>query len=250
MTAGALADPGRLPHADRRRPQRRRPALAEPRGDVRPRPGPEGGDAGDGRPTPTTCWSRRSRDPNPVVFVENRRLYGDARRRSARIRCRSARRASRAPATTSPSSPGARCCATASRRPRSCSRLARGDRPALAGAARHGHGGRVGAQRTGRLLIVHEAVQDFGAGAEIAARIARRAVRRAARARCAAWARRRCRCPSARSSRRSLLPGSEVDRRSRRSPEGGELAYGQLEMLSIPPPPEESTPGPPWSAAA
>jgi acetoin:2,6-dichlorophenolindophenol oxidoreductase subunit beta len=27
-------------------------------------------------------------------------------------------------------------------------------------------------RRTGRLLIVHEAVQDFGAGAEIAARVA------------------------------------------------------------------------------
>ena len=40
------------------------------------------------------------RDPNPVVFVENRRLYVDARRRPRPSRCRSARRGSPAPART------------------------------------------------------------------------------------------------------------------------------------------------------
>ena len=111
------------------------------------------------------------RDPNPVVFIENRRLYGmrgDARRRT---RCRSARPASRAPARTSRSSPGGRCCATASPRPRQATlslevidlrSLVPLDMDTVLASVR----------KTGRLLIVHEAVQDFGAGAEIAARVA------------------------------------------------------------------------------
>ena len=52
------------------------------------------------------------------------------------------------------------------------------------------------ADRTGRLLIVHEAVQDFGAGAEIAAR-AGEALYDVLRVRSAASARPPCRCRSA-----------------------------------------------------
>ena len=55
MTAGALAGPDRVPHPDGRGAQRRRPALAEPRGDARPRPRAEGRDARRPSPTPMTC---------------------------------------------------------------------------------------------------------------------------------------------------------------------------------------------------
>ena len=110
------------------------------------------------------------RDPNPVVFIENRRLYATARR--GRGRPAAARPGAGRPrrARRSRSSPGARWCAVPGGR--------RGERPAslevidlrslvpldLETVVES-------VRRTGRLLIVHEAVQDFGAGAEIAARV-------------------------------------------------------------------------------
>ena len=147
MTAGALC---RSRSSSARRPGAGRSAGAQHSQSLEAWfahvPGPEGGDAGDGRPTLTTCWSTSVRDPNPVVFVENRRLYGmrgDARATTplplgkARVA-----RAGDGVTVVTWGQMLRDCLAAAEERPR----LARGGRPALAGAARHGDGGRVGAQ--------------------------------------------------------------------------------------------------------
>ncbi len=120
------------------------------------------------------------RDPNPVVFVENRRLYGTQGRH--RRRPAAARQGPRRPRGRrrhrrhlGPDAAGL------PRRRRGRRRLARGDRPALAGAARHGHDLRLGAEdrpAPDRPRGGH----DFGAGAEIAARVGDRALRRIANA--------------------------------------------------------------------
>ncbi|HEX4760612.1 MAG TPA: transketolase C-terminal domain-containing protein, partial [Thermoleophilaceae bacterium] len=110
------------------------------------------------------------RDPNPVLFVENRRLYGmrgAPDEDSLRLgRARVARegsdltvvtwgqtlRDSLAAAETSP----------LSLEVVDLRSLVPLDMETVIASAR----------KTGHLLIVHEAVQDFGAGAEIAARVA------------------------------------------------------------------------------
>ena len=115
-------------------------------------------------------------DPNPVVFIENRLLYGRRdRSRRPTTSCRSARRRSCGRAPTSPSS---RCRGWCTRRSPPRSELA-GDgisvevidlrtvAPLDLGPVLES------VHRTSRLLIAHEAVVPFGIGAEIAATVAR-----------------------------------------------------------------------------
>jgi pyruvate/2-oxoglutarate/acetoin dehydrogenase E1 component len=109
------------------------------------------------------------RDPNPVVFVENRRLYG---MRGAPDdgplplgRARVARRGDDVTVVTWGQTLRD-CLAAAQAGPASLEvidlrSLVPLDMDAVLESTR----------RTGRLLVVHEAVQDFGAGAEIAARV-------------------------------------------------------------------------------
>ena len=49
-------------------------------------PGPEGGGAVVGAPTPRACCKAAIRDPNPVIFLENEILYGQQLRGARRIR--------------------------------------------------------------------------------------------------------------------------------------------------------------------
>jgi pyruvate/2-oxoglutarate/acetoin dehydrogenase E1 component len=124
------------------------------------------------------------RDPNPVVFVENRRLYAMRESNSEHLH----------------SSPPGRQGQEAERLPLGKARVARAGedvtvvtwgqmlREALKAAEQADSSLEVidlrslapldmdtviaSVQKTQRLLIVHEAVQDFGGGAEIAARVA------------------------------------------------------------------------------
>jgi len=110
------------------------------------------------------------RDPNPVVFVENRRLYGmKGQADDAPLPLGKARVARSGEDVT---------VVTWGQMLRECLKAADGagvslevvdlrslvplDMDTVLASVR----------RTGRLLVVHEAVQDFGAGAEIAARVA------------------------------------------------------------------------------
>ena len=110
------------------------------------------------------------RDPNPVVFIENRRLYGmRGSLGEAPLPLGKARIAREGEELTVVTwGQQLRECLAAAE---SCSvslevvdlrSLAPLDTETVVGSVR----------KTGRLLVVHEAVQDFGAGAEIAARIA------------------------------------------------------------------------------
>jgi pyruvate/2-oxoglutarate/acetoin dehydrogenase E1 component len=110
------------------------------------------------------------RDPNPVVLVENRRLYGMRGETGVDpLPLGRARVASEGDDVTVVTwGQSLRECLTATEAAdaslevidlRSLVPL---DMPAVLESVR----------KTGRLLIVHEAVQDFGAGAEIAARVA------------------------------------------------------------------------------
>ncbi|MDX6589318.1 MAG: acetoin:2,6-dichlorophenolindophenol oxidoreductase subunit beta [Solirubrobacterales bacterium] len=110
------------------------------------------------------------RDPNPVVFVENRRLYatkGDVEAEPLPLgRARVARSGDDVTVVTWGQMLRT-CLAAAEEGPASLEvldmrSLVPLDMEAVLASVR----------RTGRLLIVHEAVQDFGAGAEIAARAA------------------------------------------------------------------------------
>jgi acetoin:2,6-dichlorophenolindophenol oxidoreductase subunit beta len=110
------------------------------------------------------------RDPNPVVFVENRRLYaskGDVEADPLPLgRARVARAGDDVTVVTWGQMLRT-CLAAAEEGPASLEvldmrSLVPLDMEAVLASVR----------RTGRLLIVHEAVQDFGAGAEIAARVA------------------------------------------------------------------------------
>jgi pyruvate/2-oxoglutarate/acetoin dehydrogenase E1 component len=110
------------------------------------------------------------RDPNPVVFVENRRLYGMKGRTDDEPlpigRARIARPGDEVTVVTWGQSLR-ECLAAAEASPVSLEvidlrSLVPLDMETVIASAR----------RTGRLLVVHEAVQDFGAGAEIAARVA------------------------------------------------------------------------------
>jgi len=110
------------------------------------------------------------RDPNPVVFVENRRLYsakGDPDADPLPLgKARIARPGDDVTVVTW-GQMLRRCLAAADEGPASLEvidlrSLVPLDMDTVLASVR----------RTGRLLIVHEAVQDFGAGAEIAARVA------------------------------------------------------------------------------
>jgi pyruvate/2-oxoglutarate/acetoin dehydrogenase E1 component len=110
------------------------------------------------------------RDPNPVVFVENRRLYamrGDLDVDPLPLgRARVAREGADVTVVTWGQTLR-ECLAAADAGPASLEvidlrSLVPLDLETVLASVR----------RTGRLLVVHEAVQDFGAGAEIAARVA------------------------------------------------------------------------------
>ncbi len=109
------------------------------------------------------------RDPNPVVFVENRRLYGSKGDVEAEPLPLGKARVARPGADVTVLTWGQMlrtCLAAAEQGPASLEvidlrSLAPLDLETVLASVR----------RTGRLLIVHEAVQDFGAGAEIAARV-------------------------------------------------------------------------------
>jgi pyruvate/2-oxoglutarate/acetoin dehydrogenase E1 component len=109
------------------------------------------------------------RDPNPVVFIENRRLYGSKGDIDADPlplgKARVAREGEQVTVVTYGQM--LRTCLAAAEEGDSSLEvidlrsLAPLDWETITASVR----------KTGRLLIVHEAVQDFGAGAEIAARI-------------------------------------------------------------------------------
>ncbi|MFN8216003.1 MAG: alpha-ketoacid dehydrogenase subunit beta [Solirubrobacterales bacterium] len=109
------------------------------------------------------------RDPNPVVFVENRRLYASKGELAAEPLPLGSARVARAGSEVTVLTWGQMlrtCLAAAEQGPASLEvidlrSLAPLDLETVLASTR----------RTGRLLIVHEAVQDFGAGAEIAARV-------------------------------------------------------------------------------
>lgn len=110
------------------------------------------------------------RDPNPVVFVENRRLYGTKGEPGEDPLPLGKARVARGGDDVTVVTWGQmlrRCLAAAEEGPASLEvidlrSLVPLDLDTVLASTR----------RTGRLLIVHEAVQDFGAGAEIAARVA------------------------------------------------------------------------------
>lgn len=109
------------------------------------------------------------RDPNPVVFVENRRLYGSKGDIDAEPLPLGKARVARDGSDVTVLTWGQMlrtCLAAAEESAASLEvidlrSLAPLDMETILASTR----------RTGRLLIVHEAVQDFGAGAEIAARV-------------------------------------------------------------------------------
>jgi pyruvate/2-oxoglutarate/acetoin dehydrogenase E1 component len=111
-----------------------------------------------------------ARDPNPVLFVENRRLYGmkgDLGQDPLPLgRARVARAGDEVTVVTWGQSLR-ECLGAADRCPASLEVI---DLRSLAPLDMETVLASV--SRTGRLLVVHEAVQDFGAGAEIAARVA------------------------------------------------------------------------------
>jgi pyruvate/2-oxoglutarate/acetoin dehydrogenase E1 component len=109
------------------------------------------------------------RDPNPVVFIENRRLYGSKGEIDADPlplgKARVARTGDEVTVVTWGQMVRT-CLAAAADGEASLEvidlrSLAPLDMETILASVR----------KTGRLLIVHEAVQDFGAGAEIAARV-------------------------------------------------------------------------------
>jgi acetoin:2,6-dichlorophenolindophenol oxidoreductase subunit beta len=110
------------------------------------------------------------RDPNPVLFVENRRLYGMKGELGQDPlplgRARVARSGDEVTVVTWGQSLR-ECLGAADRGPVSLEVI---DLRSLAPLDMDTVLRSV--SRTGRLLVVHEAVQDFGAGAEIAARVA------------------------------------------------------------------------------
>lgn len=109
------------------------------------------------------------RDPNPVVFIENRRLYGSKGAIDADPLPLGRARVARAGEQVTVVTWGQmlRTCLAAAEEGEASLEvidlrsLAPLDMETVLDSVR----------RTGRLLIVHEAVQDFGAGAEIAARV-------------------------------------------------------------------------------
>jgi pyruvate/2-oxoglutarate/acetoin dehydrogenase E1 component len=110
------------------------------------------------------------RDPNPVLFVENRRLYGMRGRLDEAPLPLGRARVARAGDEVTVVTWGQTlrdCLTAAAQSPVSLEvidlrSLVPLDMETVLASTR----------RTGRLLVVHEAVQDFGAGAEIAARVA------------------------------------------------------------------------------
>ena len=118
-------------------------------------------------------------DPNPVIFIENRLLYGMKGPQPpadhlvpigrSRVVRAGTRRHGRVGVADGPRGGGRRRGLGRRRH------LGRGDRPANRRAARHSRPILESVAKTGRLLIAHEAVVPFGIGAEIAAVVAREA---------------------------------------------------------------------------
>ncbi|HVQ57709.1 MAG TPA: alpha-ketoacid dehydrogenase subunit beta [Solirubrobacterales bacterium] len=110
------------------------------------------------------------RDPNPVVFVENRRLYSSKGEVEAEPLPLGKARVARAGEDVTVVTWGQmlRVCLAAAEESEASLEVIdlRSLRPLDMETVL------ASARRTGRLLIVHEAVQEFGAGAEIAARVA------------------------------------------------------------------------------
>ena len=212
--------PDRLPHPDRRRPQRRRPALAEPRDDARAHPGPAGRDARhrDRRARPARRGRRgpepgRVRREPPPLRHEGRGRRGPAADRQG---ARGARRRRRDRRHLGPD---------AARVPeggRGVLGLDRGHRPALARPARHGDGPR--------------ARPSAPAGCSSSTRRSRTSApgRRSppARARSSTTS---CACP--------VQPHRRADRPHAVQP-------GARALASCPPPPPSWPPRRPWSAKA
>jgi acetoin:2,6-dichlorophenolindophenol oxidoreductase subunit beta len=109
------------------------------------------------------------RDPNPVVFVENRRLYGSKGDIDAEPLPLGRARVARAGEDVTVLTWGQMLRACLGAAEESSASLEVIDLRSLAPLDMETVLASV--RRTGRLLIVHEAVQDFGAGAEIAARV-------------------------------------------------------------------------------
>lgn len=108
-------------------------------------------------------------DPNPVVFVENRRLYGmKGRRNDAPLPIGKARTVTHGDDVT---------IVTWGQMLRECVQAADAAKSSIEVIDLRSlvpldwETVLTSAERTGRVLVVHEAVQDFGAGAEIAARV-------------------------------------------------------------------------------
>ena len=109
------------------------------------------------------------RDPNPVVFVENRRLYGSKGDIDAEPLPLGQARVARPGSDVTVLTWGQMLRASLAAAEQSSASLEVIDLRSLAPLDLETVLASV--RRTGRLLIVHEAVQDFGAGAEIAARV-------------------------------------------------------------------------------
>ena len=119
-------------------------------------------------------------DPDPVVMMEPIRLYRAAREalpdaHRAGAAGRGARAAhGRARHAGGVGRGGAR---RRSKRPKRCARRrhrGRSDRPAHAVAAGLGHAGRIASNKTGRLVVAHEAPRTGGPGGELVANLVER----------------------------------------------------------------------------
>ena len=165
--------------------QRRALPLAESRGVLLPHRRPHGRDPVDAARTRRACCSRRSQGEDPVIFLEPKRLYRTRQGRRAPRALHGAarvRRASRAHGDArAPCSRTARWC----RCRVEAARAGRGERLVGRGRSTCARWYRsiaeavlASVQKTGRVVIVHEAPRTCGYGAELVG-----AHRRAARSR-------------------------------------------------------------------
>jgi pyruvate/2-oxoglutarate/acetoin dehydrogenase E1 component len=110
------------------------------------------------------------RDPNPVMFIENRRLYGMRGETDADPLPLGVARVARSGDDVTVVTWGQSLRECLSAADESSASIEVIDLRSLVPLDMETVVASV--RRTGRLLVVHEAVQDFGAGAEIAARVA------------------------------------------------------------------------------
>ena len=221
--------PARHPHDDRRRPPARRAALAQPRGLVRPHPGPQGARA---RPRSRTraacCWPALA-DPDPVLIFEHGSLYNiegelAADRRPVDIAHAAVRRAGDGRHARSP---------TAARLPQGARRGRRARRPTgidaevidlrVAAAARR----RRRSSRRSRARTAPSSSTRAGAPAASPPRSARaswRAPSTSSTRRSRASAAPRCRCPTRKHLEEAALPAGRRHRRRGAQDGGGPMA--------------------------